>query len=507
MKPLTSTDPVEIGGYRLLGRLGSGGMGLVYLASTPAGRSVALKVVRSELSDDPEFRARFRQEILAARRVRGLYTAEVLDADPDGTPPWLATAYVAGPSLEQAVADHGPLPEAAVFRLVAGVAEALQAIHAAGVVHRDLKPSNVLLAPDGPRVIDFGIARALEAASLTRTGMMVGSAQFMAPEQLMEAPVSPAIDVFALGSLAAYAVLGRPPFGDGPPAAISYRVLYGPPELDGCPPQLRPMIEGCLSREATARPSLGQIISFCLEHAPADSSRPWLPPAVTATVDTRTTPQVPRTAGPGGDTGVARHGRARKRRLKSILIAGAVVAAAALTAGVVLALRPAAPPVNLIANGNFSQPACGGSGICEFFSGSTAIPHWTVGGSSVDITSANYFKPATGKASVDLSGSAPGSVTQQVATAAGGLYLLTWKMAGNLECGQAVKTMEVYWNGTLADTLEFNTSGHTTSSMGWVSRHITVAANSSVSSVEFADATPDKSRCGATLDEVSLVRS
>jgi hypothetical protein len=267
MQPLTSDDPAAIGGYRLRGRLGAGGMGRVYLASTPAGRAVALKVVHPELGDDQEFRARFRQEIQAARRVHGLYTAQLLDADPAATPPWLVTAYVPGPSLQQAVAESGPMPEVMVFRMIAGVAEALQAIHAAGLVHRELKPSNVLLAPDGPRVIDFGIARALEATSLTRTGMMVGSPQFMAPEQILDQPVTPAIDVFALGSLAAYAVLCRAPFGEGPTAAVSYRVLHRPPDLDGCPPQLRILIERCLSKEAAARPGPGQIVDFCLARA------------------------------------------------------------------------------------------------------------------------------------------------------------------------------------------------------------------------------------------------
>ncbi len=158
MRPLTSDDPAAIGGYRLDARLGSGGMGRVYLAFTPAGRPVALKVVRSDLGDDQDFRIRFEQEIQAARRVRGLYTAELIDADPAATPPWLVTAYVPGPSVEEVIDRDGPMPEAMVFRLIAGVAEALQAIHAAGVIHRDLKPSNVLLAADGPRVIDFGIA-------------------------------------------------------------------------------------------------------------------------------------------------------------------------------------------------------------------------------------------------------------------------------------------------------------------------------------------------------------
>jgi len=279
VQPLASDDPAEIGGYRLRGRLGAGGMGRVYLASTPAGRSVALKVVRPELGDDPDFRARFQQEIQAARQVHGLYTAQLLDADPDATPPWLVTAYVPGPSLQQAVAGNGPMPEAMVFRLIAGVAEALQAIHAAGVVHRDLKPSNVLLAPDGPRVIDFGIARALEATALTRSGMMVGSPQFMAPEQIRDQPVTPAIDVFALGSLAAYAARGRPPFGEGHSAAVSYRVLHEPPDLDGCPPRLRALIESCLRKEAAARPAPGQILEVCLAHTAEAADPGWSPPS------------------------------------------------------------------------------------------------------------------------------------------------------------------------------------------------------------------------------------
>ena len=290
MQPLTSEDPGEVGGYRLHGRLGAGGMGRVYMASTPAGRPVALKVVRPELGEDQVFRARFRQEIQAARRVHGLYTAQVLDADPSATPPWLVTAYVPGPSLQEAVTGQGPMPEAMAFRLVAGIAEALQAIHAAGVVHRDLKPSNVLLAPDGPRVIDFGIARALEATSLTRTGMMVGSPQFMAPEQILDNPVTPAIDVFALGSLAAYAVLGHPPFGEGHTAAVSYRVLHQAPDLTGCPPQLRTLIERCLRKDAAARPAPSQIVEFCRARA-SGTAAAWPSPPATA-------PQAPATASP-----------------------------------------------------------------------------------------------------------------------------------------------------------------------------------------------------------------
>ena len=278
MQPLTSDDPAEIGGYRLQARLGAGGMGRVYLASTPAGRPVAVKVVRSGLSDDPDFRARFRREIQAAQRVHGLYTAQLVDADPDATPPWLVTAYVPGPSLEEAIDDHGPMPEGMVFRLIAGVAEALQAIHAADVVHRDLKPSNVLLAQDGPRVIDFGIARAVEAASLTGSDIMMGSPDFLAPELVLDLPITPAIDVFALGSLAVYAAVGRPPFGQGNVTAVAHRVVYEPPDLEGCPAQLLTLIEACLEKQAKDRPAPSRIIEFCVAHAAemSDSSPPWL---------------------------------------------------------------------------------------------------------------------------------------------------------------------------------------------------------------------------------------
>ena len=342
MQPLTSEDPGEVGGYRLHGRLGAGGMGRVYMALTPAGRPVALKVVRPELGEDQVFRARFRHEIEAARRVHGLYTAQVLDADAAATPPWLVTAYVPGPSLQEAVTGQGPMPEAMTFRLVAGIAEALQAIHAAGVVHRDLKPSNVLLAPDGPRVIDFGIARALEATSLTRTGMMVGSPQFMAPEQILDQPVTPAIDVFALGSLAAYAVLGRPPFGEGHTAAVSYRVLHQAPDLTGCPPQLRTLIERCLRKDAAARPAPSQIVEFCRARATGTAAA-WPSPPSPATAATVAPPppataaQAPATASPPA------HGRPVPPRsmvsaVRLMYAGGALAAFSILTA---VALTPA----------------------------------------------------------------------------------------------------------------------------------------------------------------------
>ena len=278
MQPLTSDDPAEIGNYRLQARLGSGGMGRVYLAYTPAGRPVALKVVRSELSHDQDFRDRFQREIQAAQRVRGLYTAELIDADPAATPPWLVTAYVSGPSLEDVIDSNGPMPEAMVFRLIAGVAEALQAIHAAGVIHRDLKPSNVLLAADGPRVIDFGIARALAATPLTRSDIIMGSPDFLSPEQILDRPITPAIDVFALGSLAAFAATGRLPFGQGHITDVAHRVVHDPPDLAGCPVALLTLIEACLEKNAQARPAPGRVLEFCLARA-AELTDPRHPPS------------------------------------------------------------------------------------------------------------------------------------------------------------------------------------------------------------------------------------
>jgi hypothetical protein len=294
MEPLGADDPAEIGGYQLHAKLGAGGMGRVYLAFTGGGRPVALKVVRPELGDDPDFRARFRHEVAAARRVHGLYTAQVLDADPDAAPPWLVTMYVPGLSLHQAVAVHGPMPVGTVLVLMAGVAEALQAIHAAGVVHRDLKPSNVLLAADGPRVIDFGIARALEASTVTRTGVRVGSPQFMAPEQAAGQEVTPAIDVFALGALAMFAATGRAPFGEGSQDALLYRIRHEPADLSGCPEPLRTLAGRCLAKDPADRPAPAEVVAECQRHLAAEQAEPagavgvagaalpWLPPDIAA---------------------------------------------------------------------------------------------------------------------------------------------------------------------------------------------------------------------------------
>ncbi|CAM5480752.1 serine/threonine-protein kinase [Streptomyces avidinii] len=262
-EPLRADDPSTVAGYRIAARLGAGGMGRVYLSHTQGGRPVAIKVVRPELAEDPAFRRRFRREVEAARRVRGAYTAELIDADADGTPPWLATLYVPGPSLSQAVARRGPLPVPAVLWLMAGVAEALQAIHAAGIVHRDMKPSNVLLAADGPRVIDFGISLASDTTAHTTTGATIGTPQYMAPEQASAGEVTAAADVFALGQTAAYAALGEPLYGTGPSALVLYRIVHSEPDLTRLPQELRPLIARCLAADPQERATPAEIVAAC----------------------------------------------------------------------------------------------------------------------------------------------------------------------------------------------------------------------------------------------------
>ncbi|GCB91969.1 serine/threonine-protein kinase [Streptomyces noursei] len=257
MEPLADGDPRALGGYRLLGRLGAGGMGRVYLGRSAGGRTVAVKAVHAQYAADEQFRARFRREVASARRVGGAWTAPVLDADPDAPVPWVATGYVAGPSLARAVADHGPLADRAVRALGAGLAEALTAVHALGLVHRDVKPSNVLLTLDGPRLIDFGIARATDGtASLTSTGVSVGSPGYMAPEQILGKGAGAAADVFSLGAVLAYAATGAGPFSGDSSAALLYKVVHEEPELG---PELvgdlRELVAACLAKEAVRRPA------------------------------------------------------------------------------------------------------------------------------------------------------------------------------------------------------------------------------------------------------------
>ncbi|MFF4583434.1 serine/threonine-protein kinase [Streptomyces sp. NPDC001373] len=257
MQALEDGEPRTIGAYRLLGRLGAGGMGRVYLGRSAGGRTVAVKVVHPHFASDAEFRTRFRREVEAARRVGGEWTAPVLDADPEAAVPWVATGYVAGPALDRAVAGHGPLPEASVRAVGAGLARALVAVHALGLVHRDVKPSNVMLTLDGPRLIDFGIARATDGtASLTSTGVSIGSPGYMSPEQILGKGVTGASDVFSLGAVLAFAATGRPPFSGDNSATLLYKVVHEPPELDALPDgELRGLIAACLAKAASERPS------------------------------------------------------------------------------------------------------------------------------------------------------------------------------------------------------------------------------------------------------------
>ncbi|MGW8601282.1 protein kinase domain-containing protein [Streptomyces sp. NPDC055893] len=257
---LKPEDPRMVGRYRLVARLGAGGMGLVYLARSPGGRPVAVKVVRPELAEDDDFRRRFAREVTAARRVNGAFTAGVVDADVEGFPAWLATVYIPGVALEEAIAGHGPWPARSVIALGAGMAEALEAIHAVGVVHRDLKPSNILLAADGPRVIDFGISVASGAGALTPTGSTIGTPGFMSPEQLTGQPVGPASDVFALGAVLAYTSTGAGPFGTGTPHVLHYRAVHEPPNLASLPPDLREVVAACLAKDPGERPTVAHLL-------------------------------------------------------------------------------------------------------------------------------------------------------------------------------------------------------------------------------------------------------
>jgi serine/threonine protein kinase len=262
---LQASDPERIGPFRVLRRLGTGGMGQVYLARSPGGRAVAIKVIRPELAAKRGFRARFGREVAAAREVSGFFTAAVVGADPDAPFPWMATAYVDGPSLADQVEEHGPLSVKAVVSLAAGLAEGLQAIHRTGLVHRDLKPSNVLLAGDGPRIIDFGISWVREVDRLTDDGIVVGSPGFLSPEQAMGREVGPASDVFCLGAVLGYAATGYGPFGDGATQALLYRVVHEPPDLSYVPPALRRLIGGCLAKEPEHRPTTAQLLEQIAE--------------------------------------------------------------------------------------------------------------------------------------------------------------------------------------------------------------------------------------------------
>ncbi|MGW0122905.1 bifunctional serine/threonine-protein kinase/ABC transporter substrate-binding protein [Streptomyces sp. NPDC003327] len=325
-----------IAGYRLLGRLGAGGMGVVYLGRTANGELAAVKVTHADQADQPDFRARFRREVEAARRVSSPWAVPVTGADPDAPEPWMATAFVAGPSLGEAVAAHGALPERSVRLLGWSVARALAAVHAAGLVHRDVKPGNVLLAVDGPRLIDFGIARATGETALTATDMVVGTPGFLAPEQAEARTdaIGPPADVFALGCLLAYAATARPPFGTGAVDALMYRTVHDEPDLTGVPEPLLPLVRDCLAKDPAARPTAAEIGVRLVEDTPGSAAE-WLPAPVVRTIAARSArmlalPEIAATEAPAAPAPPERG----RRRFLGLAVGGAVVLAGAATAAV-----------------------------------------------------------------------------------------------------------------------------------------------------------------------------
>ncbi|MDT0566006.1 bifunctional serine/threonine-protein kinase/ABC transporter substrate-binding protein [Streptomyces sp. DSM 3412] len=288
MEPLRAADPSRLGDYRLLRRLGAGGMGVVFLARAPGGAFAAVKVVRASHADDAGFRARFRREIEVARQVDSPWVVPLLDADADAEDPWLATPFVPGPSLSEALEGHGPWSPASVCVLGLRLAEALDAVHRAGLVHRDVKPGNVLLAPDGPRLIDFGIARTPEGTALTSTGVIVGSPGFLSPEQARArgAGIGPPSDVFSLGCVLAHAATGVRPFGTGAAAGVLLRTVYDEPELPGIPGALEPVVRACLDKDPARRPTAVEVRGALDAAVPADRER-WLPEPVTRLIAQR----------------------------------------------------------------------------------------------------------------------------------------------------------------------------------------------------------------------------
>ncbi|MEV6297085.1 serine/threonine-protein kinase [Streptomyces sp. NPDC051896] len=358
MDALKPQDPSHIGTHTLLARLGAGGMGQVYLGRSPGGRLVAIKVIRDEITDHPEALARFRREVETARAVRSAYTANLIDASLEAAPYWLATEYVAGPTLAKAVTERGPLPPETCRGLFAALAEGLAAVHAHGVTHRDLKPQNVILAAQGPQLIDFGIARGVGQTALTDAGFAPGTPGFTAPEVLLRNEVGPPADVFALGATLAYAATGRAPFGSGDPNGVSYRAVHEPIDLAGVAPELAALIEACVAKDAAARPGLAEVIARCGvrtalvedpvyagfatlgEAAPQTPPTPVRPP-MAPSVGPHDLPTVgPGPYGPSGytPTRLARPGRRPGKRWTVAVAVGLVVGVGAATA-VVLTQR------------------------------------------------------------------------------------------------------------------------------------------------------------------------
>jgi serine/threonine protein kinase len=347
-QPIGPDDPSEVGGYQLRARLGAGGMGSVYLSFTRGGLPVAVKVMRREFADDPEFRRRFIKEVAAAQRVQGRYTAQVLDADPGAPVPWLAAAYIPGPSLQNAVAEYGPLPLFSVFRLLAGTAEGIANVHAAGLIHRDLKPANVLLAVDGPRVIDFGIVHAADASTLTGTGQVIGTPAFMAPEQISGRRVTEATDAWAFGHLAIYAATGHAAFGEGIQSVLIHRIVYDEPRLEDCPEPVREFARRCLAKSPADRPTIDAILHYASSALRGQTMRlvgeSWLPKSITEHLqdyDSRSIPVLTKPLPlippyPQPTTPAPRSRQLRPGRKPAVALTGATV----LLAAALLIVRP-----------------------------------------------------------------------------------------------------------------------------------------------------------------------
>ncbi|CAG6397820.1 PQQ-binding-like beta-propeller repeat protein [Streptomyces cocklensis] len=329
MTPLGTEDPRSIGDYTLLGRLGAGGMGVVYLGVSPSGRQVAVKFVHGPYAQEEEFRTRFRQEVAAARRVSGAFTAPVVDADPDADRPWMATLYVPGPTLAEVVKKDGPLSPRELRGLGLGLTEALRDIHRAGLVHRDLKPANVLMCEDGPRVIDFGISRTSDSQKLTMTGQMMGTPPFMSPEQLASPrDVTPASDVFSLGSLLVFAAVGTGPFDADSPYMTGYQVMYETPDLEGVPEALLDIVERCLDKDPAARLELADLHRMLQALPESDAPAP----AQARDSANRRPRPAPRNAGTTSAT--VAPGTRRRRRARTLLtVVGAALAVTGLFVG------------------------------------------------------------------------------------------------------------------------------------------------------------------------------
>lgn len=366
VRPARAGDPSRIGPYRIVGRLGAGGMGTVHAGVGSDGTRVAVKVVHPEQAQEPEFRARFRREVQLSSRVTGPYLVPLLTADPDAETPWLATAYVPGLTLDQHLLAHGPLTGGSLYALATATAQALAAVHSAGVVHRDVKPQNVILTPGGPRVLDFGIAHATDGTSVTRTGVMTGTPGWISPEHYRTGTTGPESDVFAWGALLAYAATGRPPFGTGAPDVVAFRVMSGEPDLDGVPAPLRRVVEKALVKGPDERPSAAEVARTCTELLVSQVTQVLPAGAVPETAVDMVTAlwDVPAAVDPTWHMPPERH-RPKRRLVGAVIIAAAVVGG---LAGGAAALMPgdadngerassSAPPASRLASAGPARPS------------------------------------------------------------------------------------------------------------------------------------------------------